>query len=317
MPAISASAPGKIILFGEHAVVYGRPAIAAPVSQVQAKAIVVADPRRTPGSVHIQAPNIDLEAELADLPQDDPLAAAVVGVFTALDLTRPPSLKLRVTSNIPVAAGLGSGAAVSVAIIRALSAFLGHPLANEHVSSLAYEVEKLHHGTPSGIDNTVITYALPVYFVRIDAQDNIIETFNVSRPFTIVIADTGISSPTAIAVGDVRRAREADLNRFENLFNEVAAITQATRKAIENGHPDALGPLMDENHDLLREMGVSSPELENLVNNARTAGALGAKLSGGGRGGNMIALTTRVDANHIAHALQSAGATRTIITKVG
>jgi len=166
MPAISASAPGKIILFGEHAVVYGQPAIAVPVTQVRARAIVTAEPRQPAGSVRIQAPIIGLEAWLAELLPEDPLASVARLVFAELGLSQPPALTIRVTSTIPVAAGLGSGAAVSVAIIRALSEFLGRRLPAERVSALAYEVEKLHHGTPSGIDNTVIAYARPVYFVR-------------------------------------------------------------------------------------------------------------------------------------------------------
>jgi mevalonate kinase len=108
--------------------------------------------------MHIQAPAIGLDASLNDLPPEHPVAAAVNGVLSTLGATRPPACSLRITSTIPVASGLGSGAAVSVAIIRALSAFLGHPLRDEQVSALAFEVEKLHHGTPSGIDNTVITY---------------------------------------------------------------------------------------------------------------------------------------------------------------
>lgn len=312
MPSFSASAPAKIILFGEHAVVYGHPAIAVPVMQVQAKAIVRAEPRGAAGKVRIQAPDIGLEADLSDLPAANPLATAIRGVAEALGVSRLPALTLRVTSTIPVAAGMGSGAAVSVAIIRALSAFLGHPLPAERVSALAYEVEKLHHGTPSGIDNTVITYAMPVYFVRGKA----IETLHVGAPLTIVIGDSGVASPTAIAVGDVRRAWQSDSRHYEQLFDRIGEIVQAARQAIEKGQPDILGGLMNDNHALLRAMGVSSPELDRLVEAARAAGALGAKLSGAGRGGNMIALTTPENAPGIALALQAAEAIQTIITEI-
>ncbi len=312
MPAFSATAPGKIILFGEHAVVYGRPAIAAPVEQVQARAVVTAAPRRPPGKVYLQAPNIELESRLQDLPAEHPLARVVNLTFEALGVSRPPACAIRVTSTIPVAAGMGSGAAVSVAILRALSAFLGSPLPDERVSALAYEVEKLHHGTPSGIDNTVVTYAAPVYFQRGQA----IQTLRVARPFTLVIGDTGVASPTAVAVGDVRRAWQSDPQRLEALFDQIGQIAQAARSVIESGQTDALGPLMDENHALLRQMGVSSPELERLVQAARAAGAAGAKLSGGGRGGNMIALTAEGAASEIAQALKTAGAVRTLVTTI-
>jgi mevalonate kinase len=320
MPAISASAPGKVILFGEHAVVYGRPAIAVPVSQVQAKAIVTANPLGKPGEVRVQAPVIGLETTLGELPEKDPLGVAIRGTLTELGIDRPPALTVRITSTIPVAAGLGSGAAVSVAVIRALSGFLGHPLEAERVSALAYEVEKIHHGTPSGIDNTVVTYAMPVYFVRETTPGSAlsarIETFKVERPFTLVIGDTGVPSPTAITVGDVREAREKDPLGYEAMFEAIEMMVQSAREAIESGHSEALGPLMDENQTVLEEMGVSSPELELLVGAAREAGALGAKLSGGGRGGNMIALAPEGEARQIAQALEEAGAVRIIVSTV-
>ncbi len=313
MPAFTATAPGKVILFGEHAVVYGRPAIAAPVEQVRARAVVTPDLRGKPGSLRIQAPAIGLEAELSDLPSEHPLAAAVNAVLGQLDIIRLPACTLRVTSTIPVAAGLGSGAAVSVAVIRALSAFLGAQLEDEQVSALAFEVEKLHHGTPSGIDNSVITYSKPVYFVR----GQPIETLHVSAPFTVVIGDTGIASPTGTAVSNVRRQWHSDTPRYESLFDAVGEISRQAREAIESGQPQTLGTLMDRNHSLLQDLGVSSPELDRLVGAARSAGALGAKLSGGGRGGNMIALAFPELAHEIAKALEGAGAQRTILTEVG
>ena len=312
MPAITASAPGKIILFGEHSVVYGRPAIAVPVHKLQAKAIVQAEPRGQTGCIRIQAPAIGLDAFLADVPQKDPLANAVRGTLMALGVERPPACTIRISSNIPVAAGLGSGAAVSVAVIRALSAFLGHPFTDDQVCSLTYEVEKIHHGTPSGIDNTVIAYARPVYFVR----DQPIEIFHIARPFTIVIGDTGIPSPTSLAVGDLRRRWHTDPDAYEPKFDAIGRIAKVARQIIESGAPDDLGPLMDENHALLQEIGTSSPELDRLVMAARNAGALGAKLSGGGWGGNMIALVTHESAEGVAYGLQAAGAVRTTMTDV-
>jgi mevalonate kinase len=313
MPAFSASAPGKIILFGEHAVVYGRPAVAVPVTEVAAKATVNANPRGEPGAVTIQAPDIGLEAMLDDLPSEHPLAAAVRQCASALKVKHIPACSLRIKSTIPVAAGLGSGAAVSVAILRALSAFLGHPLSDQLVCALAFEVEKLYHGTPSGIDNTVITYAKPVYFVK----DQPIQKLRVKSPFTILIGDTGIASPTSATVGDVRKAWGKAKDEYEAVFDSTGAIVDSARQAIENGGIEVLGPLMDANHGLLRKLGVSSPELDALVLAARKAGALGAKLSGGGRGGNMIALVRKDRAAGVEGALRAAGAVRTILTQVG
>ncbi len=306
---MKSSAPGKIILFGEHAVVYNRPALAVPVDQVQVD-VDVSDSDK-PG-VWIVAPMVGLHGELSTLPSDHPIGSVILKVFHHLGISTPPNISVTIVSTIPVAAGLGSGAAVSVALIRALSSFLLLPLTNEQVNDLVFEIEKLHHGTPSGIDNTVITYNMPVYYMK----SKPIETFKCGKPFTIVIGDTGIPAPTKESVGDVRRLWLRDANRFESIFNEVAQISTMARRLIEGGHPEHLGELMDHNHEFLQQMTVSSPELDVLVAAARKAGALGAKLSGGGRGGNMIALVDQASAEWVARALQSAGAKRTIITEI-
>ena len=312
MPAISASAPGKVILFGEHAVVYGQPAIAVPVTEVAAKAIITPDPTATGGSIHITAPQINLDANFANLPSEDPIAASIRATLDALKLSQPPAFKLRVTSTIPVAGGLGSGAAVSVAIIRAVSAFLGHPLPDDQVSALAFEVEKLHHGTPSGIDNTVITYNKAVYYIK----GKSIETIRIATPFSLVIADTGILAPTKETVADVRRVWESDPEPYNEIFESIGKLAVAARAAVEQGNNEALGPLMNENHELLQNLDVSSPELDKLVLAAREAGALGAKLSGGGRGGNIIALAPEGRAAEIKTAVEGAGAKSAFFTTV-
>jgi mevalonate kinase len=312
MPAFSATAPGKIILFGEHAVVYGQPAIAVPVTHVFAKATITPDIHAPPGKINIQAPDIGVYSTLKNLPGNDPIGAAIRGVMSEFVTSRIPACTLKVRSTIPIASGLGSGAAVSVAIIRALAGFIGQPLDLETVSRIAFEVDRIHHGTPSGIDNTVVTYNKPLYFIR----DEAIETFKIAKPFTIVIGNTGIESPTRETVSDVRKMWQTDQAQFDRLFAAIGSITKTARQAIENGYPDRLGPLMDENHALLQEMGVSSPELDQLKSIAKRDGALGAKLSGGGRGGNLISLVHPEAAEPIAQALQKNGATNTIITTV-
>ena len=166
MPSFTASAPGKVILFGEHAVVYGQPAIAIPVTQLRARATLTPKISGEPGELRILAPDVGLDSLWEHLTPDNPIRAAVTEVKSALGIDHIPACIIKVTSTVPIASGLGSGAAVSVAVIRALSGFLGNPLPDEQVSALAFEVEKIHHGTPSGIDNTVVTYAQPVYFVQ-------------------------------------------------------------------------------------------------------------------------------------------------------
>lgn len=313
MPAAAAYAPGKIILFGEHAVVYGRPAIAVPVTQVRAKATVFADPSGPEGRVQIEAPDIGLHTSLDELPSDHPFALAVNGVKDTLQIIHLPALRLRVTSTIPIASGLGSGAAVSAAVARALSGFLGMPLADEQVSAIAYRVDQKHHGNPSGIDNTVIAYAQPVFFVRGQPFERIL----VHQPFTIVIGNSGVSSPTREAVASVRALWQADPETYERVFDSIGAVARLARQYIEQGQPEQLGPLMTENHALLQTLTVSSPELDSLVETALRAGALGAKLCGAGRGGNMLALVTPDTAERVAAALRAAGAVNSITTVIG
>jgi mevalonate kinase len=309
----SASAPGKIILLGEHAVVYGQPALAVPVKQVRATVEVWPSEYR---GVWIDAPDIRLKAELHILSRDHPLASSLHTLFFSLGIDPFPNLNIRISSTIPIASGLGSGAAVSVALIRALSAYLGQPMPDEEVNKLAFEMEKLYHGTPSGIDNTVITYARPVYFMR----GKPIETLKPRERFTIIIGDTGLPAPTKESVADLRKLWEKDRHLWEGIFTEVGRIVNEARHAIEYGKIKELGELMDRNHELLQQLTVSSSELDRLVEAARKAGALGAKLSGGGRGGNMIALIDAASSNSgvtaIEESLKRAGARRVITTRV-
>ncbi len=309
----AASACGKIILLGEHAVVYGRPALAVPLPQVRATAEVETLEQGEAGAVRIEAPDVGLSTWLHTLKPDHPLAKIVHMVRQALKIEDHPALELRVRSSIPVASGLGSGTAVSVAIVRALSKHWGVPLNTEQQSALAYEVEKLHHGTPSGIDNTVVAYEQPVHFIRGEAP----KPFSIGTSTTLVVGDTGQRSNTSVAVGNVRKAWQADTARYEALFDRIGEVVDRGRAAIKAGDLAALGSLMDQNQALLQEMGVSSSELEMLIKAARSSGALGAKLSGAGMGGNMIALVDAAEAGSIEKALQAAGAKWTLTAEVG
>ena len=304
-------APGKVILFGEHAVVYGRPALAVPVTQVRAEAFI--EPAAPGEGLLLVARDLGEEIRFEGAPRQHPLVVAVRLTLTELGLTEPPPWRVIVRSSIPIASGLGSGAAVSAAVVRALADAAGRTLSLSALSAIVYQVEVLHHGTPSGIDNSVICYEQPVYFVRGQPP----RRFSIGRPFTLAIANTGIASPTREAVADVRRAWERETVRFDTLFDRIAAIVRQAQAAITGGIPGSLGSLMDENHALLREIGVSTPALDVLADAARRAGAGGAKLSGAGRGGNLIALVTAETHEAVVTAMRAAGAVDVIVTSVG
>jgi len=306
----TAYAPGKVILCGEHAVVYGRPAIAVPVAEVQARATV--EPARDGRGVVIDAPDLNRRLAVREAGDGDPLARIVRLALQAMDVESEPDLTITITSTVPIARGMGSGAAVSTAIVRALAGHYGHWLSSRDISDLVYQTELIYHGTPSGIDNTVVAFEKPVYFVK----DVSCEIFWVGRPFLLAIADTGIESPTREVVGDLRRRHRADPGSYEPLFDRAGQIAVEARGAIERGEAEALGPLLDENHTLLQLMGVTCPALDRLVVAAREGGAWGAKLSGAGWGGNMIALVTDETKSRVDLALRLAGAVRVIVTEV-
>ena len=310
---ITASAPAKAILMGEHSVVYHRPAIAIPLPQVRAVAQVVAG--RPGDGLWLDTPDIERHVRLDSAPSDDPLA---VTVFNALDWLGQPAgqdLVVTVRSAIPLARGMGSGAAIATAIVRALAAYFGYQPTNDEVSALVYQTETLFHGTPSGIDNTVVAYEQPILFVRGTPPVPLV----VGGAFHFVIADTGVVSPTKVAVGDVRRAWQASPATYEALFDHLGRLVEAAREAIAAGDSRRLGPLMDQAQAGLAQLGVSSPELDHLTQAARDAGALGAKLSGGGRGGIALALVTPDQAAAVSQALVAAGAkqvlTATLLAK--
>lgn len=305
---ITASASAKIILVGEHAVVYGEPAIAVPVQGLSVMAH--AQPSVNPG-LHIEALNTGELLTYTGDDDDSPLLHMAHLVLQLLNTT-VPNIHVTLQSSIPIASGLGSGAAVSTALGRVLALAVGRPLPASELNRLVYDVERWHHGTPSGIDNTVIVYEQPVYFVR-DAE---IRFIHVGRPFILLIADTGQQALTRITVGDVRRLYEDNPEAIQPVITAIGTLGQRARGLIEAGDIASLGQVMSENHMLLQRLTVSSTILDQLVAAAMHAGALGAKLSGGGRGGNMIALVTAEKREAVRTALLGAGAVAVYETTV-
>jgi mevalonate kinase len=308
---MTSSAPAKIILFGEHAVVYGYPAIAVPFSAIA----VTAEATPTDGGglvVYSRELNREFRIDPNAPEFSEPLVHIAQMVLTDLHVAQP-NLRIELRSTIPMGGGFGSGAAASAALIRALAAHFGHTFTPERLNAMVYESEKILHGNPSGIDNTTIVYNHPVYFVRGQPP----QPFEIGAPLTLVVADSGIPSSTKETVADVRAYREANPVAAAPMFERIGMIVNAAKEAIMQGKINAIGPLMTENHGILRALTVSSSVLDRLVSAALDAGALGAKLSGGGRGGNVIALVKPHDAVSITAAFRGAGAVRTWATTVG
>jgi len=290
------TAPGKIILFGEHAVVYGKPAIAIPVSGMRASAW--SEPNET--GLTINALDLNQKFNLNSNNQFSILAQTIL----SQNKQKEPNLTINLSSELPQGSGMGSSAATATAVCRALSNHLGVDLDANQVSNLVFNAEKIVHGTPSGIDNTVVAYEMPVYFVK--GKKPI--AFMPGKRFYLVIGDTGIEASTKETVENVRKAWQKEPGLMEGYFNEISIVTEKGKLAIEQGKTELVGEIMDKNHELLSSIGVSHKKLDELIDIANKAGALGAKLTGGGGGGNMVALANNIeDQQHINDKITEAG----------
>ncbi|PWH05280.1 mevalonate kinase [Brachybacterium endophyticum] len=317
MQQVRSTAPGdrtghghahaKSILLGEHAVVYGTPAIAVPLHALD---LTVTVHSRADEQIRIRSELYDGSAEEA--PQR--LHPLVTAVHTALALTSgsPMGLDLEVVSRIPYERGLGSSAAVAAAIARAIADLTGTDLDGEAVHDVVMAAETIAHGRSSGLDGRAVASDAPILF-----QGGVTTAVPVGGRFVFVLADSGHAGSTAEAVGAVRELRATFPTRVDGLIGRLGAIVEESRSLFASGDRVALGALMDEAQALLVELEVSDATLDRLVEAARAAGALGAKLTGGGRGGCILALAPDVEsAADLQHSLRAAGATRTWQTTV-
>jgi mevalonate kinase len=249
---------------------------------------------------------------LSALDEGHPFRTAINETQKVLKIDPIPACKIRIVSKIPIASGLGSGAAIAISLIRAFSKFLGQDLLDSVVNAIAFEVDKVYHGNPSGIDNTVITYEQPIYFMK----ENPFEIIKPFCPINLVIADTGIKSSTREMVNGVRQRWSTNARRYEGLFTEIGSITTEAKSSIEKGDYQKSGSLMSRNQEILRKIGVSHPVLDHLIEMAMKSGALGAKLTGAGGGGNIIALADKEHIEEIMTNLKIAGAEMVFSTQV-
>ena len=290
---------GKVLLLGEHAVVYGSHAIAAPI-QMAIKARV--EDTDTAG-VHLRIPSWGVEGHLRRHEHQNSLHTSLDLILRRLGLAGR-NMGIVVHPNIPRAMGLGGSAALAVAVVRALSTHYGLQLTDEEVNNLAFESEKVAHGTPSGVDNTLATFGRFILYKK--GTPPLLKPLKVPQPITLVVGLSGVESLTAKTVAAVQRAHALHPAMYERLFKEIDQLTLEGAQAIESYDLPRLGELMNVCHGLLNALQVSSWELEELIEIARKHGALGAKLTGGGGGGSMIALCPEHGAR-VAEAMQHAG----------
>ena len=317
MSSISASAVAKLIISGEHAVVYRRPALAVPISGITATVQISAAPHGH--GCWLEAPDLNQRGRVGI--DEHPLIDLITDLLTAWHLPTP-DLTFTISSSIPIASGMGSGAAVATALVRAFAAWCHKSLTRDELGAFVYRSEQRLHGTPSGIDNTVIAYDQPISFCRQapladgSAQPPRIVPLQIGAPMTLVIADSGERSPTHLAVGGVRQRREHNTAHYDALFDAMGAVTLAAQQALAAGDAPLLGAVCRQNHTLLQHIGVSTPLLDTLVAAAMQAGAYGAKLSGAGVGGIMFAVCPPERSEHISGALRNAGAVKTFTTQL-
>ncbi len=301
------SAHAKAILLGEHSVVYGAPAIALPLPDLRAD--VVISPRDVPG---VRLVNDLFTGDIDDAPTSIlPVVAAMRAAFPELPgVPADVGLEVRITSAIPYGRGLGSSAAVAAAAARASAAFLGLPLSADRCHEIVQASERVAHGNPSGLDARAVVADTVIRFER-----GVATPLPVTAPISLVVADSGVRGSTVRAVDEVRRRREAEPRAVDTLVDRLAETTTAGIGDLAAGDLPALGRRMDSAHEVLTALGVSNERLDALVGAATAAGALGAKLTGGGLGGCVLALADGPDdADRLAAALRAAGAPRTWIT---
>lgn len=304
----SGQAHGKIILIGEHSVVHHEPAIALPFTTANVEVTV----QRIDGDSTIDS--IYHHGKLKDAPASiQSLLETLRAVCTYFD-AESDHLHITVTSNIPAERGMGSSAAVATALVRALFNLFGGDLTDDLLTEFVSVSETIAHGNPSGLDAMVVRSDESVYFIRNQG----IDYFSVDLPAYLVVADTGDQGETGAAVTAVGELIADSSSQGETWIRELGELTKQARHFIEEKDIHALGDVLNQAQANLKKLTVSNEKLDTFVQVAQENGALGAKLTGGGRGGCMIVLVeTEKQATEMSKRLQKAGATKTWIHPLG
>lgn len=295
----------KIIWFGEHSVVYGKPAIALPLYNVDVHTSLTTETSgQTIDCRYFSGP---IDEMVDNLKGVSVLIHQLLTIFNAQKI----NFHLKIESKIPSERGMGSSAATAVAIVRVFFKLFEAPLTRNRLLELANIEEKITHGNPSGLDTATASSEVPVWFVRHQLNEQI--DFNLSNAF-MVIADSGIKGKTGEAVSMVHDRLIDEPETATPLINQLGQIAKAARQALGSTDEVKLGKLMTQSQYDLAKLGVSTKALNAFCQIAIKNGALGAKLTGSGLGGCMISITqNQVAAQKVATALRKAGATQTWI----
>ncbi len=287
-----ATAPGKMILFGEHSVVYRGPAV---VLAIDRRARVHASKRDDP-KIYVDADNLGFSGYFEDdiyhpvrgrAWRGRNLAALNVAARKTMEhLGVESGVNLKVRSMIPIAVGLGSSAAICVATVGAVERLFDAGLSREEISRLAFEGETIIHGKPSGVDNTISTFGGLLSYER----DVGIKHHKLDSSMPFIIGNTRKKRSTRKMVEDVAALKERNPDLMNSIIDDMGSIARKGLDALLAKDIQRIGDLMNMNHGLLSAIGVSTMKLEALVHTARSNGALGAKLTGAGGGGCMIAV---------------------------
>ncbi|UCE72803.1 MAG: mevalonate kinase [Methanomassiliicoccales archaeon] len=301
---------GKVILFNEHFVVYGIPAIA---SAIGSKTIARVDKTEGTGwTIKDERPETPGYKKNKMDHQNDSIERILKAA--GIDVNQTP-INIYLGGDLKAASGVGASAASCAAIARALSVQFNLGFSDERVNEIAYEGEKGYHGTPSGIDNTAATFGGLIWFKRGDPS--FIKRLALKQPVEIVMGNTGVVANTKAAVAGVKERKENEPEKYDKIFDEAKELAQKARSALEVHDLQTVGQLMNKNHELLQQIEVSSQDLDFLVKLARDNGAHGAKMTGGGLGGYMVALTPGKEVQEkVAQAMEKEGF-EALITKIG
>lgn len=307
---VIASAPAKAILFGEHFVVYGEPAIVLAIDKrARAEAALRDDQRLYLRSVNLNFSGYFREGKFK-MEEGDPKEARLkleplkLATQKVMEIHgENVGLNVEVHSTIPVAAGLGSSAAVAAAVTAAVGGLLNIKMSKQDIFRICYEAEEFVHGTPSGVDPAISTFGGTLLFQR----DTGFKPLDVKGDVPLVVGYTGVERSTGEQVAKVKDLKDKYPQVVQPMMKSARETVLAALDALKEGDLRILGDLMDINHALLYGLGVSHPSLERLIDGARKGGALGAKLTGAGGGGCMIALAEDEKLEQVLEAIQRAG----------